>query len=111
MIHHDNIEHSVGGFDDEQVQYLLQIESLSTDSEGELTRYLIHAASLGNSYTMNNMTIEEDSEVLSLMLHFMHKQPQPDLQQVQIGVLVRLAEAAEKYLIYSAMSICRVMIG
>ncbi|TFK70764.1 hypothetical protein BDN72DRAFT_818421 [Pluteus cervinus] len=68
-------------------------------------------ASLGKRKRVNYMDIEEDSDVLSLMLDFMHKQPQPDLQQLQIKVLVRLAEAAEKYLIYSAISICRVMIG
>ncbi|TFK70765.1 hypothetical protein BDN72DRAFT_896213 [Pluteus cervinus] len=68
-------------------------------------------ASLGKRKRVNHMDIEEDSEVTSLMLHLMHKQPQPDLRQTPISILVRLAEAAEKYLIYSAMNICRVVLN
>ncbi|TFK70762.1 hypothetical protein BDN72DRAFT_838589 [Pluteus cervinus] len=68
-------------------------------------------ASFGKRKRMNHMDIEEDSEVTSLMLDFMHKQPQPDLRDVPVGRLVDFAEAAEKYLIYSAMGTCRLVMG
>ncbi|TFK70748.1 hypothetical protein BDN72DRAFT_522113 [Pluteus cervinus] len=63
--------------------------------------------SLAKDKTINHMNIDEDSEVASLMLHLMHRQPQPDLQNIPIRVLVELAEAVEKYLIYSSIGTCR----
>jgi hypothetical protein len=52
-------------------------------------------------------TVNEDSDVVELMLKFMHYMPFPDLSELPIDLLTRLADAAEKYEIYSAMSTCR----
>jgi hypothetical protein len=51
----------------------------------------------------------ETSAVLELLLQYMYRQPQPDLRQVKFFDLAGLAEAAEKYQVYSAIEICRVM--
>ncbi|KAF9472588.1 hypothetical protein BDN70DRAFT_818431, partial [Pholiota conissans] len=53
--------------------------------------------------------LEETADVLELMLQFMHHTRQPDLSEVSFTLLSSLAEAVEKYMIYSAMDICKVL--
>ncbi|KAF9457636.1 hypothetical protein BDZ94DRAFT_1175116, partial [Collybia nuda] len=53
------------------------------------------------------VTVEENSTVLSLLLQYMHLCPQPDPKTIPFGTLEQLANAVEKYLIYSAMAICK----
>jgi len=43
--------------------------------------------------------------VLDLLLQYMHRQRQPDLGDVDFQTLAELAEAAEKYEVYSAMTV------
>lgn len=50
--------------------------------------------------------LTERAEVLELMLQYMYLQRQPDLRNVKFDVLKDLAEAVEKYEIYSAMGVC-----
>ena len=52
--------------------------------------------------------LPETSEVLELLLQFMRKQRQPDIKEVPFHVLAGLAEAAEKYEVYSAMQPCHI---
>ncbi|KAF8149795.1 hypothetical protein K438DRAFT_1988708 [Mycena galopus ATCC 62051] len=47
--------------------------------------------------------LEESSDVLDLLFQYMYRQPQPDLQLVPFSVFMGLAEAAEKYVVYSAL--------
>ncbi|TFK70750.1 hypothetical protein BDN72DRAFT_958592 [Pluteus cervinus] len=65
--------------------------------------------SFGKRKRTNFLEVEEDSEVVSLMLHFVHNLPQPDLRKIEMDILVRLAEAVEKYLMYSVMNTCRIV--
>ncbi|KAJ7146998.1 hypothetical protein C8R44DRAFT_691372 [Mycena epipterygia] len=44
----------------------------------------------------------EHSDVLDLLFQYMYRQRQPDLRNVEFDICARLAEAAEKYLVYSA---------
>jgi hypothetical protein len=55
---------------------------------------------------MDVVPLDEQADVLELMLPFMHHTQLPDLSDLSIDLLSRLAEAAEKYGIYSAMSTC-----
>lgn len=50
--------------------------------------------------------LTETSSVLELMFQYMYLQPQPDLREVEWTVMKELAEAAEKYEIYSAIGVC-----
>jgi BTB/POZ domain len=50
----------------------------------------------------------ENSAVLELLLQFMYRQPQPDLKTVGFETLAALAEAAEKYQVYSATTLCNI---
>ncbi|KAK7451186.1 hypothetical protein VKT23_012518 [Stygiomarasmius scandens] len=52
--------------------------------------------------------LSESSAVLDLMLQYMYLQPQPDLNKVDFEVVKDLAEAVEKYSIYSAMGVLNV---
>lgn len=52
--------------------------------------------------------LSETSTTLDLLLQYMYRQPQPDLQQVDFDTLAGVAEAAEKYQVYAAISICRI---
>ncbi|KAK7057860.1 hypothetical protein R3P38DRAFT_2843401 [Favolaschia claudopus] len=47
--------------------------------------------------------LTESSDVLDLLFQYMYRQPQPNLKPVQFRVLLGLAEAAEKYVVYSAL--------
>jgi len=51
---------------------------------------------------------EQRADVLRLMLKYVHNTRQPDLSDIPFLVLSSLAEAVEKYLIYSAMEVCRI---
>ncbi|KAJ3760443.1 hypothetical protein EV360DRAFT_39799, partial [Lentinula raphanica] len=66
-----------------------------------------------NSVTHTTEVVElpEDSDVVSLLLKFMHHQPQPDLELLASKLLIKFANAAEKYGIYCATGVCKVMIG
>jgi hypothetical protein len=55
--------------------------------------------------------LEETAEVIEIMLQFMHHTRQPDISKLEFDLLLSLAEAVEKYMIYSAMAICNVYIG
>ncbi|THU83051.1 hypothetical protein K435DRAFT_844188 [Dendrothele bispora CBS 962.96] len=46
--------------------------------------------------------LSESSAVLDLMFQYMYLQPQPDLRKVDFDVVKDLAEAVEKYCVYSA---------
>lgn len=51
--------------------------------------------------------MEEDNAIIVLLLRYMHLSPQPDSTEFSFELLERLAHAVEKYMIYSAMGICR----
>ncbi|KAF8728410.1 hypothetical protein AX14_006685, partial [Amanita brunnescens Koide BX004] len=50
--------------------------------------------------------MSERSEVLVLLFTFMYPERQPNLTKVGFRVLADLAEAAEKFEVYSAMATC-----
>ncbi|KAF8182745.1 hypothetical protein K438DRAFT_1839702 [Mycena galopus ATCC 62051] len=50
--------------------------------------------------------LTEPADVLGLLLQFMYAQP-PDLQALEFRELAALAEAVEKYMVYSALPSCR----
>jgi len=52
--------------------------------------------------------LHEKSDIVSLILRYMHNARQPDLSEVPFRILSALAEAVEKYKIYSAMEVCKV---
>ena len=51
--------------------------------------------------------LEEDSEVLELLLLHVYPDPAPPLDDEDFRTVTRLADAAEKYQVASAMEICR----
>ena len=55
--------------------------------------------------------LDESSTVLDLLLQFMYRQRQPDLGEINFQTLAELAEAAEKYEVYSAMTVCSMHMG
>ncbi|KZT69446.1 hypothetical protein DAEQUDRAFT_726754 [Daedalea quercina L-15889] len=53
--------------------------------------------------------LSERSSTLELLFQYMYRQPQPDITELPFDQLSSLAEAAEKYRVFSAMEICRVI--
>jgi hypothetical protein len=51
--------------------------------------------------------LSENADVLDLLFQYMYRQPQPDLRNVEFEVFAGLAEAAEKYAVHSALTLCR----
>lgn len=59
--------------------------------------------------TLNEVVnLTETSTTLELLFQYMYRQPQPDLEKVPFTVLAPLAEAAEKYRVFSAIEICKI---
>jgi len=54
------------------------------------------------------LDMQEDSEVIELLLQYMYLQRQPDLKRVPWKTMKGLAEAVEKYQVYSAMGVCNI---
>lgn len=50
--------------------------------------------------------LAEDADTLKVLMRFMHKQRYPKVSWLETDQLFSLAEAAEKYLVYSAISAC-----
>ncbi|KZP08006.1 hypothetical protein FIBSPDRAFT_939222 [Athelia psychrophila] len=68
----------------------------------------IATESAGNAKADDVVPLSEHSSVLELLLQYMYRQPQPDLKAVEFEKLADLAEAAEKYQVFSAIAICNV---
>ncbi|KAJ6501309.1 hypothetical protein DFH09DRAFT_1324906 [Mycena vulgaris] len=51
--------------------------------------------------------LTESAAILDLLFQYMHRQLPPDLQDVEFKTCAGLAEAAEKYWVYSALNMCR----
>ncbi|KAF6745855.1 hypothetical protein DFP72DRAFT_1175867 [Ephemerocybe angulata] len=54
--------------------------------------------------TSEPVPLTEDGETLTLLLRFMHKHKYPGLTPMDAASIFALAEAAEKYMVYSAMA-------
>ncbi|KAJ3906685.1 hypothetical protein F5879DRAFT_621508 [Lentinula edodes] len=63
------------------------------------------ANSVVNSH--EDVELSEDSDVVMLLLKFMHHQPQPDLSLLASKLLIKFANAAEKYGVYCATGVCK----
>ncbi|PPR06368.1 hypothetical protein CVT24_002481 [Panaeolus cyanescens] len=85
----------------------INLESFS----GRLPHFLSDSnksASSGDHPDLGHVKFQEKAEVLKLLLQYMHHAYQPDLSSgISIDVLTELAEAAEKYVVYSALPICK----
>lgn len=53
------------------------------------------------------VTLTETSTTLELLFQYIYRQPQPNLEGLDFKDLNSLAEAAEKYQVFSAMEVCR----
>jgi hypothetical protein len=67
------------------------------------------ASRTSSSEDEETVTLTESTAVLELLLQYMYRQPQPDLQKVDFKILAEVAEAAEKYQVYSATYICKIL--
>lgn len=56
--------------------------------------------------TQEVVQLTETCDVLELLFQFMYPQRSPDLSAIGFGLFLEVAEAAEKYQVYSAMQIC-----
>ena len=51
--------------------------------------------------------LEEDGDILELLFRFVDREEYVRLEDVEFDLLARVAEAAHKYRVYSAMVACR----
>lgn len=91
----------------------LTVDVIFKSSDGELfgahqrnltDGFLIAVPSLGIS---DPVSLEETAEVLDLVLRFTHNIRTPALDAISFTLLVPLADAVEKYMMYLPMDICR----
>ncbi|KAF8055418.1 hypothetical protein FPV67DRAFT_830280 [Lyophyllum atratum] len=94
----------------------LKVDILLRSSDG--ARFAAHSQNLEQysegfapsaflSENVPTVPVQEKSKVVLLLLQYMHLKPQPDLTSLKFDVLEALANAVEKYLVYSAMPICK----
>ena len=62
----------------------------------------------GSTVATEVVQLQEKADVLRIMLIFMHNTRLPDLNKLEFSIISPLAEAAEKYMIYSAIALCRI---
>lgn len=55
--------------------------------------------------------LSESADVLEQLFRFMSNQPQPDMTALSFPLLMGLAEAAEKYQVYSALQLTKLYMG
>ncbi len=55
--------------------------------------------------------LTEPSEVLAIIFDFVYPRKQPDLEKMGFGVVLQVAEAVEKYQIFSAMKVCEIQLA
>lgn len=55
------------------------------------------------------VALSETSSVLELLLQYLYPGPQPDLTAIEFSELAQLAEAAQKYEVWSAMDITKLL--
>ncbi|KAI0724672.1 hypothetical protein C8Q72DRAFT_857551 [Fomitopsis betulina] len=53
--------------------------------------------------------LSESAKTLELLFQFMYRQPQPDVQNLAIDQIASLAEAVEKYGVFTAQQVCRLV--
>jgi hypothetical protein len=53
--------------------------------------------------------LPEKSAILDLLFQFCYPERHPELNDLAFDILAELAEAAEKYKVFSAISICRIV--
>ncbi|RXW23648.1 hypothetical protein EST38_g2192 [Candolleomyces aberdarensis] len=84
-------------------------------------RYGIHAKNLevntggfppintqnGLSVTSEPVLLPENSSVLDLLFRFIYPIDRPNVEDMDFKTVIKLAEAAEKYQVYSAAHVCR----
>jgi hypothetical protein len=54
------------------------------------------------------VSLTESSAVLDILLQYMYPGPKPDLGVIKFAILAGVAEAAQKYEVWSAMEVTKV---
>jgi hypothetical protein len=89
----------------------VDVHIVSSDSVA-IGAHTVNLALFGGGFPSEKVIhLEEASDVLQLLLRFMHNTRQPDLNTTSFSQLFSLAEAAEKYQVYSAMGNCKTQLG
>jgi hypothetical protein len=60
------------------------------------------------SAPLEEVTLPESAAVVSRLLQYMHNQRQPDCSKLAFDVLSQMAEAAEKYIVFSTIQVCKI---
>jgi len=81
--------------------FKLHVKNLRSASEA-------FALPAGTLITDEIAQLDETAEVLELLFQFMYPRPQPDLSMLKFKTVAAMAEAAEKYQVFLALSICRI---
>ncbi|KAL0581891.1 hypothetical protein V5O48_000120 [Marasmius crinis-equi] len=62
-----------------------------------------------NRREREDIVISEPSDIIFLLLQFMHNLPQPDLRSLPFELLSKLSSAAQKYGIHNAIGVCKLL--
>jgi len=98
------------------VAALPQEDSYATfrSADGDPSEFLVNRKDLESAAygfppvddTEGPITLPEPSSILKLLFRFIERKPPPDLENFPFVSLIELAEAAHKYNVHNAISIC-----
>ncbi|KAF7291438.1 hypothetical protein MIND_01288900 [Mycena indigotica] len=80
---------------------LFKVHRKNLEVHSEVFGDMFEAATKKSEETIG---LSEPSAVLEVLFQYMYRQPQPSLDALPFSVCAGVAEAAEKYLVYSAMT-------
>jgi hypothetical protein len=96
----------------------LKVDTILESSDG--IRYGTHAGNI-EAFTGNFprspeanpnwsyiILLSESSDVIFLLLQYIHHQRHPDPVTFKFDILSQLADAAEKYTVFSAIEVCKI---
>ncbi|KAJ7891285.1 hypothetical protein B0H14DRAFT_2688429 [Mycena olivaceomarginata] len=89
----------------DQVIFRVHVKNLETHSNG------FPPSALCAPGSGEVVDLSEPAATLDLLFQYMYPQRQPDLSGIEPSLLADLAEAAEKYEMFSALEICKIFMG
>ncbi|KAF7359142.1 hypothetical protein MSAN_01255800 [Mycena sanguinolenta] len=89
----------------DKVTFRVHLKNLETHSDG------FPPSTLCAPGSGEVVDLSEPAATLDLLFQYIYPQRQPDLSEIELSQLAQLAEAVEKYQVYSALEICKIFMG
>ena len=98
-----------GSVEDCNISIDVRLRSADVVPISRISEFFSEGFPIANSIVADEVVqLQENADVLQILLMFMHNTHLPELNNLEFSTISSLAEAAEKYMIHSAMALCRI---